>query len=112
MFLGKVVGRVWATVKNPSLEGQRLLLVQPLTPDLQPTGRRIICADSTGAGAGETIYWCRGRESSFPFLPAEVPTDTTIVGIVDRIHIGKKKSSPEGAVGEASGHRGRGLPRG
>jgi len=87
MYLGRVVGRVWSTVKNESLRGQRLLVVQPLTADLQKTGRRLICTDSTGAGAGELIYWVRGREASFPFLPTETPTDTTIVGIVDSIHL-------------------------
>jgi len=93
MYFGRVVGCVWSTVKNKNLEGQRLLIVQPLTPELKKTGKRLVCTDSTGAGAGELIYWCRGRESSFPFLPAEVPTDTTIVGIVDEVHVkrpGKK----------------------
>ena len=42
---------------------------------------------AVGAGAGETVYWCRGREASFPFLPAEVPTEATIVGIVDMVNI-------------------------
>jgi ethanolamine utilization protein EutN len=86
MQLGKVVGRVWCTVKNPSLQGQRLLVVQPVTVELAPTGKQLICADSTGAGAGELIYWCRGKEASFPFLPVEVPTEATIVGIVDQVH--------------------------
>jgi len=45
--------------------------------------------DSVGAGADELIYWCRGKESSFPFLPDEVPTDNTIVGIVDELHVQK-----------------------
>ena len=90
MFLGQVVGCVWSTIKNGGLEGQRLLIVQPLTAELKKTGRRIICADWTGAGAGEVVYWCRGRESSFPFLPREVPTDNTIVGIVDSIHLKDK----------------------
>jgi ethanolamine utilization protein EutN len=87
MFLGRVVGCLWSTVKNAELEGQRLLIVQPLTPELQPTGRRLVCTDATGAGAHELIYWCRGKESSFPFLPREVPTDNTIVGIVDELHV-------------------------
>ena len=87
MFLGRVAGRVWATVKNEHLTGQRLLIVQPLTPELKETGRRLICTDCTGAGAGELVYWCRGRESSFPFLPQEVPTDNTIVAIVDQVHV-------------------------
>src|SRR5690242_301263 len=51
MYLGKVIGCVWSTVKHKDLEGQRMLLVQPLTPELTKTGRRIICTDSTGAGA-------------------------------------------------------------
>jgi len=90
MFLGRVVGCVWSTVKHPDLVGQRLLLVQPLTPALQKTGKRVICADWSGAGAGELVYWCRGRESSFPFLPAEVPTDLTIVGIIDSLHVNRR----------------------
>jgi len=89
MFLGRVVGRVVATVKDPNLVGQRLLIVQPLKPDLEPTGKRMVMLDAAGAGADELIYWCRGKESSFPFLPAEVPTDLTIVGIVDELHLKK-----------------------
>jgi len=89
MFLGRVVGCVWSTVKDSRLEGHRLLLVQPLTPELKPTGKRLVCADWTGAGAGEVVYWTRSREASYTFLPAEVPVDSTIVGIVDSIHLKK-----------------------
>ncbi len=94
MYLGRVIGCVWSTVKAPALTGKRLLVVQPLTVDLAPTGKRLICTDSTGAGAGELIYWVRGKEASFPFLPEEAPTDTTIVGIVDSVHV---KAKPAGA---------------
>ena len=89
MLLGRVVGCVWATAKNPSLEGMRLLLVQPLTPELKKTGKRLVCTDSTGAGAGELVYWVRGREAGMPFLPRQVPADATIVGIVDDIQLNR-----------------------
>jgi microcompartment protein CcmK/EutM len=79
-------------VKNPGLESQRLLIVQPVLPDLTPTGKLLICTDCTGAGAGEVVYWVRGKEASFPFMPDEVPTDATIVGIVDEIHVGGKRT--------------------
>ena len=85
MFLGRVVGCVWSTMKDPNLVAQRLLIVQPLSTELKPTGKQQLCTDCTGAGAGELVYWCKGKESSFPFLPAEVPTDSTIVGIVDTV---------------------------
>jgi ethanolamine utilization protein EutN len=87
MFLGRVVGTVVATVKDAALLGQRLLIVQPLTAELKETGKRIVVLDAVGVGAAELIYWCRGKESSFPFLPQEVPTDNTIVGVVDELHL-------------------------
>ncbi len=106
MFLGRVVGRVWSTVKNPGLEGQRFLIVQPIGEDGKVSGRRVICCDWTGAGSGETVYWVRGKEASMSFLPAEVPTDLCIVGIVDSIHIAKKRSrrADRARSGRAHGH--------
>jgi microcompartment protein CcmK/EutM len=89
MFLGRVVGCVWATAKNPGLLGLRLLLVQPLTPELRNTGKRLVCTDSTGAGAGEVVYWVRGKEAAAPFLPVEASTDATIVGIVDSVRVNR-----------------------
>ena len=91
MQIGKVVGRVWATVKNPSLDAQRVLIVQPLNMELEPTGKQLLCLDAVGAGADELIYWCRGKEASFPFLPVEVPTEATVVGIIDTLNVRKKK---------------------
>jgi microcompartment protein CcmK/EutM len=89
MFLGRVVGRVWATAKDESLTGHALLIVQPVTPEGKESGRRIVCTDCTGAGAGELVYWARAKEATFAFLPDEVTTDATIVGIVDEIHLGR-----------------------
>src|SRR6201987_5386932 len=87
MILGRVIGKVVATMKNESLHGQRLLIVQPIDRDGHDKGKAVVALDSVGAGAGEVVYWCRGKEASFPFLPAEVPTETTIVGIVDEINV-------------------------
>jgi microcompartment protein CcmK/EutM len=87
MFLGRVVGRVVATMKDAGLKGQRLLIVQPLKPDLSVTGKQMVMLDAVGVGAGELIYWCRGKEASFPFLPDQVPADNTIVGVVDELHM-------------------------
>lgn len=92
MLLGRVIGNVVATMKNASLEGQRFLVVQPLDKNGRDKGKPLVALDSVGAGAGEAIYWCRGREASFPFLPKEVPTEATIVGIVDAVNISAGKS--------------------
>ena len=86
MLLGRIIGNVVCTMKDPALVGQKLLIVQPLDRKGRDKGRPIIALDAVGAGAGETIYWCRGREASFPFLPANLPTEATIVGIVDSVN--------------------------
>ncbi len=88
MLLGRVIGRVWATIKEPHLEGQKLLLVQPITPAGKSQGKPLVAIDAIGAGAGEIVYWCRGRESSLAFdPPGVVPSDAAIVGIVDTINV-------------------------
>lgn len=74
-------------MKNPALMGQKLLIVQPLDRKGHATGRPVVALDAVGAGTGELIYWCRGKEASFPFLPVEIPAEATIVGIVDSVNI-------------------------
>jgi ethanolamine utilization protein EutN len=83
MQLARVVGTVVSTVKNEALNGRKLLIVQTLNADLQPSGKPLIALDSVGAGVGELVFWCRGKEASFPFKRDNTPTDCTIVGIVD-----------------------------
>jgi len=83
MQLARVIGTVVATIKNDSLEGRKLLVVQTLNQDLEPNGKPMVAVDSVGAGVGELVFWCRGKEASFPFKREDTPTDCTIVGIVD-----------------------------
>jgi len=87
MYLGRIIGNVVCTMKDPALVGQKLLVVQPLDRKGRDKGRPVIALDAVGAGPGETIYWCRGKEASFPFLPADLPTEATIVGIVDSVNL-------------------------
>jgi microcompartment protein CcmK/EutM len=80
MYLGKVVGNVVCTVKDAALASRKLLLVQRLHG-----GGIVVAVDAAGAGAGETVYVCRGREASFAFAPDEVPTEASVVAIVDEV---------------------------
>ena len=86
MMLARVVGRVWATIKNDTLEGKKMLVIQPVDLDGRASGKQLVALDAVGAGAAELVYFCRGREASFPWLPAEVPVEAAVVGIVDEVH--------------------------
>ena len=83
MQLARVVGDIVTTLKDPGLSGIALLLIRPITSSGEPVGRVLVAADSVGAGVGETVFFVRGKEASFPFYPPEIPADAGIVGIVD-----------------------------
>jgi ethanolamine utilization protein EutN len=83
MRLARVVGNLVATVKDSALAGKKILILKHVNEQGEASGRAFIALDSIGAGAGEMVYYVKGKEASFPFLPDEVPSDATIVGIVD-----------------------------
>ena len=83
MQLARVIGTVVSTVKNEALAGRKLLIVQSLNKNLEPSGKPLVAVDAIGAGVGELVFWCRGKEASFPFKREDTPTDCTIIGIVD-----------------------------
>lgn len=94
MQLARVIGNLVCTIKNGSLEGRKIMIVQTLNPDMSPKGKPMIALDAVGAGIGELVFWCRGKEASFPFKRDDTPTDCTIVGIVDsekHVNAGKRE---------------------
>jgi len=83
MQVARVIGHVVATRKDEGLADRTLLVIQPIASTGADAGKPLVAADSVGAGVGERVFFVRGSEASFPFLPAVVPSDATIVGIVD-----------------------------
>jgi ethanolamine utilization protein EutN len=81
--LARVLGEVVSTMKDPSLTGLKMLVLQPLAASGEAAGRTLVALDSVGAGVGENVFFVRGREAAFPFYPAEPPADATVIGIVD-----------------------------
>ena len=79
--MGRVVGRLISTTKDPNLRGQRILCIEPLDGAEAP----FFALDAAGSGAGETVLYIRGREASYAFLPDFVPCDACVVGIVDPV---------------------------
>ena len=88
MQIARVIGDVVVTIKDANLSGIKLMVLQPLDTDGNASGRTLVAVDAVGAGVGETVFFVRGKEASFPFYPTEVPTDAGIVGIVDHWDLG------------------------
>ncbi len=86
MILARVVGDVYATVKNPHLVGSKILIVQPLDRKLVPTGEPVVAADGVAmAGPGELVYVVASREAALAMPERFVPVDHAVVGIVDAV---------------------------
>lgn len=85
MNVAQVIGTIWATRKHPDLEGAKMLLIQPVSCELDPIGRPIAAIDTVGAGEGELVYYVTAYEAVIPFFRPMVPIDASIVGIIDSI---------------------------
>jgi ethanolamine utilization protein EutN len=98
MFLGKVIGNVVATQKDPKFQGFKLLLVQPYVnreSGLAVSGSSIVAVDSVGAGEGELILFTQGSSARLTPGTREAPVDAVIVGIVDTVEVeGRRLEKP------------------
>lgn len=104
MFLGKVIGTVWSTVKWPEVQGLKLLLVRPysladLAPaaapaERAPTHDAVVCCDTLDAGPGDDVVIAFGHAARVALaeqLPEgekpPFPIDAAVVAIVDGVHV-------------------------
>ncbi len=89
MELARVEGTVVSTAKNDRLDGFKLLLVNLIQPDLKETDQYLVAVDSVGAGEGEIVIVVRGSSARQSAQLSNVPTDSSIVAIVDTIEMKK-----------------------
>jgi len=87
MYLGKVIGTVVAHQKAKGLEGQRLLVVQPLDHHQKPSGPPEVAVDTVSASPNSLVYLVGSREASLALEPWFVPVDAAIVGLVDEVDL-------------------------
>lgn len=87
MYLGKVIGNIWATRKYDAVTGYKMEFVQPINAELEKLGEPIVALDTVGAGPGEIIFYVTASEAVIPLDVDMAPVDASIVGIVDSINL-------------------------
>ncbi|MFC5469863.1 EutN/CcmL family microcompartment protein [Cohnella suwonensis] len=95
MFLGLVIGSVWATQKEEGMDNLKLMIVQPIDAFGVRAGSQVIAADRIGAGVGENVIVSRGSPARVLFGGKAVPIDAMIVGIVDSFDVAERSSGEE-----------------
>ncbi len=90
MFLGRVVGQVWATRGVDDLRGKRLLVVEALDDMREPGAPKVtpvICVDPIGADVGEHVIAAFGKAARVACGgDGDLAYEAAIVGIVDDVH--------------------------
>ena len=78
---------MWATKKEQSLSGLKLMVVRELTPDYHPTERTFVAADVVGAGIGEWVLTVSGSTARRALGKEDLAADAAIVGIIDKLEV-------------------------
>ncbi|HEX4451101.1 MAG TPA: EutN/CcmL family microcompartment protein [Kofleriaceae bacterium] len=91
MVLGKVIGTLVASRKEPTLEGLKLLVVRACDVDgsikSSASGAIVVCVDAVGAGLGEVVLYCSGSSARQTQVTQNRPVDATIMAIVDQVAV-------------------------
>jgi len=85
MILARIVGTVVATRKDPCLEGKKLLIVKPVSPEGKDEPGYLVAVDTVSAGFKETVLIVSGSSARMAEGCKDAPVDTAIVGIVDEV---------------------------
>lgn len=91
MILARVVGTVVATRKDPRLEGKKLLVLKPITPEGKEEAGYVVAVDTVGAGFRETVIAVSGSSARMAEGCRDRPVDTAIVGIVDTVSMDRQE---------------------
>ena len=89
MIIGEVVGTVVSTHKHYKVEGQKLLLVQPLDLEGKAQGEPLLAIDSVDAGVGDRVLVVQeGRSAAMAAGRSQAPLDAAVIGVVDSVSLG------------------------
>ncbi len=87
MKMGRVIGSVVATRKDPSLDGVKLLVVENLTLDIEPEGGYVIAVDAVGAGLNDMVLYASGSSARQTDTTRDRPVDAVIMAIIDSFDV-------------------------
>ena len=87
MKLGRVVGTVVSTQKEPAVEGLKLYLVRDLDLELGLRTSFVVAVDAVGAGVGEVVLYASGSSARQTELTRDTPVDAVVMAIVDTLTV-------------------------
>lgn len=90
MIICRVIGHVWATKKEESLNGTKMMVVQQTDELGEDLNDLFVAVDVVGAGIGERVLVVNGSTARRAFGKDDIPIDAAIVGIIDSLEVDKE----------------------
>ncbi|MFH1262503.1 MAG: EutN/CcmL family microcompartment protein [Pseudomonadota bacterium] len=88
MIIARVIGTAVATVKHPSYNGRKVMIVQPLAPEGEDQGQSFLAVDAVQSGPGDRVLVAREGNAARQILEAgEAPIHAVILGIIDEVNL-------------------------
>ncbi len=87
MFIGRVVGSLWATRKTVNTEGMKFLIIQPYNLEKEPNTDTVVVADILGAGDGELVMVAYGRAARLAVGREDSSIEAAVIGIIDEYEV-------------------------
>lgn len=92
MYYARVIGNIVSTIKYKGLIGKKIQIIQPVDMETgKDSGSFLVALDSTSSGPGDMIGYEDGSEATWAFEEDNIPTDASIVAIIDKINITSKE---------------------
>ena len=90
MFIGRVVGSLWATRKTENTSGVKFLIIQPYNLNKAPNTDTVVAADVLGAGEGELVMVAYGRAARVAIGNENMSIEAAVIGIIDEYEVKKE----------------------
>ncbi len=87
MFIGRVVGSLWATQKTANTDGMKFLIIQPQNLNKAPNTDTVVAADVLGAGEGEIVMVAYGRAARLAVGRDDISIEAAVVAIIDEYEV-------------------------
>lgn len=87
MLLGRIIGTVWATQKDPSIEGMKMLVVREVDLNYKPKEKFLIALDTVQAGVGEVVLIATGSSARQTAQTKNKPVDAVVMAVVENLSV-------------------------
>ncbi len=88
MRIAVVIGATISTIKDPKIQGRKLLVVRETDEAGQAYGKPLVAVDTVDAGTGDLVLIAQGSSARMTDVTKDTPVDAVIMAVIDSLEVG------------------------